>query len=92
MGGFHLECTRFDWGLAYYGRYGRVVPEEFLTTLRSFDAIFFQRLGKDRLGLRGNHMKIGIRSTGCRRRAAYTRCLEFMTRSFPRVDGFCRAA
>jgi tartrate dehydrogenase/decarboxylase / D-malate dehydrogenase len=45
VGGFHLDCTRFDWGVAYYGRYGRVVPEDFLTTLRSFDAIFLGALG-----------------------------------------------
>ena len=45
VGGFHLDCTRFDWGMAYYGGYGRVVPEDFLTTLQSFDAIFLGALG-----------------------------------------------
>ena len=45
IGGFHLDCTRFEWGMAYYDRYGRVVPEDFLTTLRSFDAILLGALG-----------------------------------------------
>ncbi len=45
VGGFHLDCTRFDWGAAYYGRYGRVVPDDFLTTLQAFDAIFLGALG-----------------------------------------------
>jgi tartrate dehydrogenase/decarboxylase/D-malate dehydrogenase len=45
VGRFHLDCTRFDWGAAYYGRYGRVVPDDFLTTLQAFDAIFLGALG-----------------------------------------------
>lgn len=45
VGGFHLEGTRFDWGLAHYERHGRVAPEDFLTTLRGFDAIFLGALG-----------------------------------------------
>ena len=40
MGGFHLDYVRFDWGMAYYDRHGRVVPDDFLATLRGFDAIF----------------------------------------------------
>jgi tartrate dehydrogenase/decarboxylase/D-malate dehydrogenase len=45
IGGFRLDTKRFDWGMAYYGRYGRVVPEDFLATLRGFDAIFLGSLG-----------------------------------------------
>ena len=45
VGGFHLDCERFDWGMAHYDRHGRVVPEDFLTTLRGFDAIFLGALG-----------------------------------------------
>jgi tartrate dehydrogenase/decarboxylase/D-malate dehydrogenase len=44
-GGFHLEYQRFDWGMAHYDRTGRVAPEDFLTTLRSFDAIFLGAVG-----------------------------------------------
>jgi tartrate dehydrogenase/decarboxylase/D-malate dehydrogenase len=45
VGGFHLDCRRFDWCMAHYERHGRVVPEDFLTTLRSFDAILLGALG-----------------------------------------------
>jgi tartrate dehydrogenase/decarboxylase/D-malate dehydrogenase len=44
-GGFHLEYQRFDWGMAHYDRHGRVAPEDFLTKLRGFDAIFLGALG-----------------------------------------------
>jgi tartrate dehydrogenase/decarboxylase/D-malate dehydrogenase len=44
-GGFHLEYERFDWGMAHYERHGRVAPEDFLTTLRRFDAIFLGAVG-----------------------------------------------
>lgn len=43
--GFDLQYERFDWGMTYYDRHGRVVPEDFLTTLRGFDAIFLGALG-----------------------------------------------
>ena len=45
LGGFHLDCQRFDWGMAHYDRHGRVAPEDFLTTLRGFDAIFLGAVG-----------------------------------------------
>ena len=45
VGGFHLDCTRFDWGMAHYDRHGRVAPEDFLATLRGFDAIFLGAVG-----------------------------------------------
>ncbi len=45
VGGFRLDCERFDWGMSYYERHGRVVPEDFLATLRGFDAIFLGALG-----------------------------------------------
>ena len=43
--GFHLDCERFDWGMAHYDRHGRVAPEDFLTTLEKFDAIFLGAVG-----------------------------------------------
>jgi tartrate dehydrogenase/decarboxylase/D-malate dehydrogenase len=45
VGGFHLNCQRFDWGMAHYDRHGRVAPEDLLTTLRGFDAIFLGAVG-----------------------------------------------
>lgn len=44
-GGFRLTYDRFDWGMAYYDRHGRVAPEDFLTTLGGFDAIFLGAVG-----------------------------------------------
>jgi tartrate dehydrogenase/decarboxylase/D-malate dehydrogenase len=45
IGGFHLEYQRFDWGIAYFDRHGRVAPDDFLDTLRGFDAIFLGAVG-----------------------------------------------
>ncbi len=45
VGGFRLEYERFPWGMDYYDRHGRVVPEDFLTTLAEFDAIFLGAVG-----------------------------------------------
>jgi tartrate dehydrogenase/decarboxylase/D-malate dehydrogenase len=45
VGGFRLDCQRFDWGMAYYDRQGRVAPEDFLATLRGFDAILLGAVG-----------------------------------------------
>lgn len=45
LGGFHLDYQRFDWGMAYYDRHGRVAPEDFLARLQGFDAIFLGALG-----------------------------------------------
>ncbi|MSU70620.1 MAG: tartrate dehydrogenase [Opitutaceae bacterium] len=44
-GGFQLQYERFDWGMAHYDRHGRVAPDDFLTTLGSFDAIFLGAVG-----------------------------------------------
>jgi tartrate dehydrogenase/decarboxylase/D-malate dehydrogenase len=43
--GFHLDYERFDWGMAHYDRHGRVAPDDFLATLRGFDAIFLGAVG-----------------------------------------------
>src|SRR6476659_1424999 len=45
LGGFHLEYRRFDWGIAHYDQHGQVAPDDFLTTLRGFDAIFLGAVG-----------------------------------------------
>ena len=41
----HLTYERFDWGMAHYDRHGRLVPDDFLDTLRRFDAIFLGAVG-----------------------------------------------
>jgi len=44
-GTFQLAFERFDWGMAHYDRHGRVAPDDFLDTLRAFDAIFLGAVG-----------------------------------------------
>lgn len=44
-GGFRLEFERFDWGMTYFEKHGRLVPDNFLETLRKFDAIFLGAIG-----------------------------------------------
>jgi tartrate dehydrogenase/decarboxylase / D-malate dehydrogenase len=45
VGGFSLDYRRFDWGIAHYDRHGCVAPDDFLTTLRGFDAVFLGAVG-----------------------------------------------
>jgi tartrate dehydrogenase/decarboxylase/D-malate dehydrogenase len=42
---FELRFTRFDWGVDYHSLHGRVAPEDYLSTLRKFDAIFLGAVG-----------------------------------------------
>ena len=42
---FRLDCTGFDWGMTHYDRHGTLVPDDFLATLRGFDAIFLGAVG-----------------------------------------------
>ena len=44
-GSFRLAFERFDWGMAHYDTHGRVAPDDFLDTLRGFDAIFLGAVG-----------------------------------------------
>ena len=44
-GTFDLAFERFDWGIAHYERHGRVAPDDFLETLRPFDAIYLGAVG-----------------------------------------------
>ncbi len=44
-GGFRLDYEWFDWGMSHFDRHGRVAPEDFLTTLGGFDAIFLGAVG-----------------------------------------------
>lgn len=43
--GFNVKMYFFDWGCDYYLRHGRMMPEEILDTLKSFDAIFLGCIG-----------------------------------------------
>jgi tartrate dehydrogenase/decarboxylase/D-malate dehydrogenase len=45
VGSFHLDYGHFDWGMPHFDRHGRVAPEDFLTTLGEFDAIFLGAVG-----------------------------------------------
>lgn len=50
IGGFKLDFERFDWGVDFHEKHGRVMPEDFLEALRPFDAIFLGAVGwPDRL-------------------------------------------
>jgi len=40
-----LEFEYFDWGMPHYEKHGRVAPDDFLTTLERFDAIFLGAVG-----------------------------------------------
>ncbi|AWT60869.1 MAG: putative tartrate dehydrogenase/decarboxylase TtuC' [Candidatus Moanabacter tarae] len=42
---FQLEMVTFNWGVDYYDRHGIVVPDDFIQTLDSFDAIFLGAVG-----------------------------------------------
>ena len=42
---FDLAYDRFDWGMPHFEKHGRVAPEDFLSTLRGFDAIFLGAVG-----------------------------------------------
>jgi tartrate dehydrogenase/decarboxylase / D-malate dehydrogenase len=44
-GTFRVDYERFDWGIAYFDRHGQVAPDDFLTTLRRFDAVFLGAVG-----------------------------------------------
>jgi tartrate dehydrogenase/decarboxylase / D-malate dehydrogenase len=44
-GSFHIDYARFDWGMPHFDRLGKVAPDDFLTTLRGFDAIFLGAVG-----------------------------------------------
>jgi tartrate dehydrogenase/decarboxylase/D-malate dehydrogenase len=43
--GFTLSFEPFDWGCEYYLRWGRMMPEDGLDTLRPFDAILLGAIG-----------------------------------------------
>src|SRR3954464_15270243 len=42
---FDLGFERFDWGMPHYERHGCVAPEDFLSALRGFDAVFLGAVG-----------------------------------------------
>jgi tartrate dehydrogenase/decarboxylase / D-malate dehydrogenase len=42
---FRLEWEYFDWSCEYYRRFGRMMPENGIATLRAFDSIFLGAVG-----------------------------------------------
>jgi tartrate dehydrogenase/decarboxylase/D-malate dehydrogenase len=49
QGGLAFDFRRFDWGSDYYRRTGRMMPEDGLTQLAGFDAIYFGAVGDPHL-------------------------------------------
>jgi tartrate dehydrogenase/decarboxylase/D-malate dehydrogenase len=43
--GFRFEWVPFDWSCEYYQRFGRMMPEDGLSQLRPFDAIYLGAVG-----------------------------------------------
>jgi tartrate dehydrogenase/decarboxylase / D-malate dehydrogenase len=48
-GGFKLDVTAFPWGSDYYLEHGRMMPEDGVETLKSFDAIYFGAVGSQKV-------------------------------------------
>ncbi len=48
-GGFALDCTELPWGSDFHARTGRMMPEDALDRLRSFDAVFLGAVGSPEL-------------------------------------------
>lgn len=46
---FTLESTTFEWNSNYYLKHGRMMPNDGLETLKTYDAIFFGALGDKRV-------------------------------------------
>lgn len=44
-GAFTFDWTEFDWGSDYYARTGKMMADDGLETLKSFDAIYFGAVG-----------------------------------------------
>jgi len=62
VGGFRLRHREFPWGCNHYLSSGRMMPEDGLKTLESFDAIYFGAVGfpgvPDHVSLRGLRLPI----------------------------------
>jgi tartrate dehydrogenase/decarboxylase/D-malate dehydrogenase len=46
--GLRLHMTEFDWGHRYWQRTGKAAPDDYLDTLRLFDAVYLGALGDPR--------------------------------------------
>ena len=46
--GLHLDLTEFNWGHRYWRETGQVAPDDYLDTLKAFDAIFLGAVGDPR--------------------------------------------
>ena len=61
-GSFALRYESFPWGCAYYLKHGRMIAEDALETLKTFDAIYFGAVGfptvPDHVSLRGLRLPI----------------------------------
>ncbi|RPJ84659.1 MAG: tartrate dehydrogenase [Acidobacteria bacterium] len=61
-GSYRLQCKHFPWGCEYYLKTGRMMAEDGLESLQSFDAIYFGAVGfpsvPDHVSLRGLRLPI----------------------------------
>lgn len=61
-GAYRLHCDSFPWGCEYYLKTGRMMSDDGLKTLQSFDAIYFGAVGfpsvPDHVSLRGLRLPI----------------------------------
>jgi tartrate dehydrogenase/decarboxylase/D-malate dehydrogenase len=80
---FHLEFEDFDWGGDYFRRHGRMMPENGLGVLRTFDAILFGSAGDRNIP---DHITLwGLRLNICQGLDQYANIRP--TRILPGIDG-----
>jgi tartrate dehydrogenase/decarboxylase / D-malate dehydrogenase len=79
---FHLEFKDFDWGGDYFRRNGRMMPENGLEVLRTFDAILFGSAGDQKIP---DHITLwGLRLSICQGLDQYANIRP--TRILPGID------
>jgi tartrate dehydrogenase/decarboxylase/D-malate dehydrogenase len=79
---FHLDFEDFDWGGDYFRRHGRMMPENGLEALRTFDAILFGSAGDKNIP---DHITLwGLRLNICQGLDQYANIRP--TRILPGID------
>ncbi|MGE5200782.1 MAG: tartrate dehydrogenase [Acidobacteriota bacterium] len=87
-GGFRLAVEHFPWGSDYFRRYGKLMPEDGVATLKRFDAIFFGAVGDPEIP---DHVTLwGLRLPICQGLDQYANVRP--TRLLPGIRGPLRAA
>lgn len=82
-GGFRLSVETFPWGTDYYLEHGEMMPDDALTTLKPFDAIYFGSAGDPRVP---DHISLwGLRLAICQPFDQYANVRP--SRLLPGIDG-----